>query len=672
MISFPFYIFLSIDFSPVQLLLTKMTTSQSTIRHNTSILHPPMSQFFNQINNSYIKYLSSESLSNREKSEQFMSIYSNKNNNQQRPIYNGHYVRVKPKPLIKPRLIIYSPSVAESLGLSPSDIQSDEFLQYISGGSIFDDDTYKLPTWATPYSLSILGKRYTSNCPFNTGDGYGDGRALSIGEIFHNQKRHELQLKGAGPTPFCRGADGRAVLRSSIREFLASEAMANLGVPTTRALSLVVTQDINNYSTRPWYSSQVSPWMNNPLSVNPDILVQEVNAITCRVSPSFLRIGHVDLLARRVDKQLNEGISISNVQKSTEFKEFRSFLVYSLNRDFNNSLVEETINTSSIEKFLHQSIEKISTMVSHWMRIGFSQGNLNADNCLLAGRTMDYGPFGYMEEYHPYFSKWTGSGEHYGFINQPMASLENYRVLVESSMVMWKFLDMDASPHDLQNIQEDFIKYAFNLMSEKITQVYRIKLGFSWNDVRGDYVWKELQRLFSKYSIDWTIFWRQLYLIQKNYPITKEGHESYSVSSLMEILLSISQPNSSPFYDPPNETTKKEFSSWLNTWRHSLKTSLKCLPDVHGHNVTNQMRLANPKYILREWMLVDAYTKANPIRKQTNTLKTTLEKNDESMIHELYQLILNPYDEGTKEQEEKYYRRTPEEARFQGGTAHMS
>jgi len=374
-----------------------------------------------------------------------------------------------------------------------------------------------------------------------------------------------------------------------------------------------------------------------------------------------------------VEKQLKDGISISNVQHSLDFQEFRSLLVYIFKREFTSCHVEEIFTTKSIEIFLHKSIEGISTMVSHWMRIGFSQGNFNADNCLLAGRTMDYGPFGFMEEYHPHFAKWTGSGDHYGFINQPMAALENYRILVESIMVIWKFLDTKISTQKLLNIQDNFMKHAHTLMNEKTKQVYRVKLGFRYTDIRGDNIWKELQCLFNKYSIDWTLFWRQLYLIQKRYPITNESQQLVSETSLLEILLSTSGPkHSSPFYDTLNEKKRKEFSTWIKTWRHTLQTSISCLPSGHDHNVTNQMRLANPKYILREWMLVDAYTKANPIRKQTNTLKTTLEENDDSMIRELYHLIQNPYDEGTKEQEEKYYRRTPEEARFLGGTAHMS
>ena len=170
--------------------------------------------------------------------------------------------------------MIYSPEVLEELGFRTDEAHSDSFLKYFSGNvdaafatsdmTDADDagmeaeklqETKEIETWATPYALSIMGKRYTNNCPYGTGDGYGDGRAISVGEILvphstskdddgdadgegypHTASRYGLQLKGAGQTPFCRGADGRAVLRSSIREFLASEAMHHLGISTTIAL----------------------------------------------------------------------------------------------------------------------------------------------------------------------------------------------------------------------------------------------------------------------------------------------------------------------------------------------------------------------------------------------------------------------------------------------------
>ena len=147
-------------------------------------------------------------------------------------------------------------------------------------------------TWATPYALSIYGEELFDNCPFGTGDGYGDGRAISLGEVVGlDQQKYELQLKGGGQTAFCRGADGRAVIRSSIREFLGSEAMHWLGISTTRALGVVRG---SAKVDRPWYKSTGS--------YRPDVMSQQVTAITCRASPSYIRVGQVELYARRVRK----------------------------------------------------------------------------------------------------------------------------------------------------------------------------------------------------------------------------------------------------------------------------------------------------------------------------------------------------------------------------------
>ena len=172
-------------------------------------------------------------------------------NKESRQVRSGHYVRLLPTPLPKPKYIIHSKAMATSLGISESDIQSEKFIRFFSG------DQAQIPgleSWATPYALSIMGTRHFNNCPFGNGNGYGDGRAQSVGEVVVEGQRWELQLKGGGRTPFCRGADGRAVLRSSIREFIASEAMFALGISTTRALSLILSE--GETSRRPWYSGR--------------------------------------------------------------------------------------------------------------------------------------------------------------------------------------------------------------------------------------------------------------------------------------------------------------------------------------------------------------------------------------------------------------------------------
>ena len=178
------------------------------------------------------------------------------NDHKPRSVYSGHYVPVVPTAIPEPEYISHSNKLFKELRLS-SDLTKDQnFCRFFSG----DISVAKYPMspvgWATGYALSIYGTEYTQQCPFGTGNGYGDGRAISVFEGLFNGKRMEMQLKGGGPTPYCRGADGRAVLRSSVREFLAQELMDALGIPTSRSLTLYVSR--SEIVRRPWYSKAVS------------------------------------------------------------------------------------------------------------------------------------------------------------------------------------------------------------------------------------------------------------------------------------------------------------------------------------------------------------------------------------------------------------------------------
>lgn len=381
--------------------------------------------------NTWIEQLSPETPENLKKSRNAEGMPDSDTNQTRRQVFNGHYVMVKPTGLREPRLMLISEDVAKRLlHLTDQQINSQDFLNYVSGNL---EEEYQ--SWATPYALSIMGTRYTSNCPFGTGNGYGDGRAVSIGEF----QNHELQLKGGGTTPFHRGADGRAVLRSSIREFLASEAMHHLNIRTTRALSLIVSE--KDTVNRAWYSQGAKLALPSPddprlanyteeerrtllmqlrnEKVDPNIMVKEPCAITCRVAPSFVRIGHLDLFARRVEKLSQTAkvmFSDSNKprydQTTQEFKELQDLVWHACYREFRDEAYTPFYDKGDIASaatvLLEQSADRLSDMIAGWIRVGFAQGNFNADNCLVGGHTMDYGPFGFMEEYNPLFAKWTG------------------------------------------------------------------------------------------------------------------------------------------------------------------------------------------------------------------------------------------------------------------------
>ena len=149
-----------------------------------------------------------------------------------REVLSGHYVPVTPTAIPEPEYIAHSTKLFKELGISNELTLDKKFHRLFSGDLRVAQKPMRPVGWATGYALSIYGTEYTQQCPFGTGNGYGDGRAISVFEGIFNGSRWEMQLKGAGPTPYCRGADGRAVLRSSVREFLAQDYMHALGVAT--------------------------------------------------------------------------------------------------------------------------------------------------------------------------------------------------------------------------------------------------------------------------------------------------------------------------------------------------------------------------------------------------------------------------------------------------------
>ena len=609
------------------------------------------------LDNSWVRQLSPETEQNLLKSRRNSGLTELDDNRTSRPVYNGHYVLVKPTGLNKPRLILYSPDVAHELSLTKEQVSSKEFTDFVSGNLVLGE------TWATPYALSIMGTRYTNNCPFGTGDGYGDGRAISIAE-FHGK---ELQLKGAGKTPFHRGADGRAVLRSSVREFLASEAMHYLNVRTTRALSLVVSE--TDTVQRPWYSDNAKlslPSMDDPRlakysdkekrqilaslrneKADPNRMITEQCAITCRVSPSFVRIGHLDLFHRRAERQcmMNAKKTKSRWDTSTmEWKELEQMVWHACFREYKTEAYDPFIDDKDIAgaagALLDHAAVRLAEMVTGWVRVGFAQGNFNADNCLVGGHTMDYGPFGWMEEYNPLFAKWTGSGQHFGFLNQPTAGLVNYNVLVESVVPVICAAKGIEDPSELLG---EYLEKAQGIFQNKLDETFRVKMGLSKENEAGDDLWLGLEPLLRTSRVDWTIFWRQLTHVAKEFE-----RDSTDYEAMLDML--IGEGESSPFYEPLSPEHRRQYLAWIEQWRDILK--------AEEDDVAEQMMFANPKYVLREWMLVEAYSAAA--------------EGDEQALRDMYELIQHPYDEGTPQQGSQYYRRAHEDALTTGGTAFMS
>jgi len=290
-----------------------------------------------------------------------------------RQVFSGHYVPVNPTPIEAPVYIAHSKNFFSELGFSDALATSEDFVRMFSGDASRLPEPMRKHGWATGYALSIYGTEYYEQCPFRTGNGYGDGRAISIFEGVINDQRWEMQLKGGGRTPYCRGADGRAVLRSSIREFLAQEHMHALRVPTSRALSLYTskTQTVK----RPWFT-------RGSYSRDPEVMIDEAVAITTRVAPSFIRVGQLELFGRRARKN----------EHPKAMEELETILLHLIDREYSDVIDEHLPMEEKVLILAREFRKRLTSLVANWIRVGYCQGNFNSDNCAAGGFTLDYGP----------------------------------------------------------------------------------------------------------------------------------------------------------------------------------------------------------------------------------------------------------------------------------------
>ena len=518
-----------------------------------------------------------------------------------RQVYSGHYVPVKPTALTSPKYISHSGQFFKELGLSDKLIEDENFTQFFSGNHKVKTKDLNDFGWATGYALSIYGTEYNSQCPFRTGNGYGDGRAISIFEGVFKGQRWEMQLKGSGPTPYCRGGDGRAVLRSSIREFLAQELMHSLGVPTTRSLTLFVSE--KDLVKRPWYQKDSE-------SFDPDIMVDNHIAIATRVAPSFLRIGQIELFARRV----------KNKSHDQSFNELKMIIEHLINRNYKNEINKKKPFSEQVIELAYIYRKRLTSLVANWIRVGYCQGNFNSDNCALGGYTLDYGPFGFCELFDPHFQPWTGGGDHFSFFNQPLAAELNFKMLC-SSLKLLVEKDKNLS-NNLDEVSSGFSK----CMEEEIQIMWSKKLGIKRYD---ENLIKKLFNLMIITQVDFTKFFRKLSIIPKNVFDLKET-----------------------FYKPCSKELETSWNIWLKSWKSSLDKS----GDIK--DISNSMLQINPKYTWREWLVVSAYEKA--------------EKGDLSEFKELQNLFKDPYGDNSSELNKKYDRLRPYKYFNIGGISHYS
>ena len=468
--------------------------------------------------------------------------------------------RVNPSPTPNPVIRIWSSEMAEELSLEAKEND-------ILGGQ-------KLSSGMHPYAQRYGGHQFG-----NWAGQLGDGRAITLGEVDTGEEIFELQLKGSGVTPYSRFADGKAVLRSSIREFLCSEAMHHLCVPTTRALSLVTTGE----------------------DVVRDILYDgrsaaEPGAIICRVAPSFIRFGSFQIHSM-----------------SGDLGTLRSLVDYTVKHHFPDYNIQ---TDDGIIEWLKRIADETALMIAHWMRIGFVHGVMNTDNMSIHGLTIDYGPYGWLEDFNPDWTpNTTDSGrKRYKFGNQAQIGGWNYARLLESIAPL---LEQPNKLHKaLDYYYETYQNYNNGMWSEK--------LGLDEFNTGDDKLISELTALLQSVETDMTIFFRLLSSIKE----PEISHLNYA------------------FYSGEN-IPEQEWNVWLNKWWSRVKQN----PDQE------KMKLANPKYVLRNWMAQLAIDAA--------------EGGDYSVAIELYELLRNPYLE-QPEYEEKWFKKRPEWARYRVGCSMLS
>jgi uncharacterized protein YdiU (UPF0061 family) len=428
-----------------------------------------------------------------------------------RQVEKACYSFVNPKKTKKPQILHVSKEMATTLGLSKDDIQSEDFKNAFTGNTIL--------TNTKPYAMCYGGHQFG-----NWAGQLGDGRAINLTEVEHNHQRWALQLKGAGLTPYSRTADGLAVLRSSIREYLCSEAMFHLGVPTTRALSLALSGD-----------QVLRDVMYNG---NPEY---EKGAIVTRVAPSFLRFGSYEILSSRQDKQT-----------------LKILVDYTL-KHFYPHLGNPSKET--YVQFFKEVANRSLDMVIHWQRVGFVHGVMNTDNMSILGLTIDYGPYGWLEGYDLGWTPNTTDRQHkrYRYGNQPDVVLWNLFKLANALYPLIE--EAEGLEAVLENYKESFtIKYL---------EMMRSKIGLIYSEENDSLLITELEENLELLETDMTIFFRLLANFEKE-------HASDGIKTIQEA-----------FYNPDNVSNivSEKWQAWFERYSHRLKK--ETLSDSERKNEMN-------------------------------------------------------------------------------------
>ena len=506
--------------------------------------------------------------------------------NQRRQVIKACYSFVHPAKVAAPQLVAYSRETAALLDLSIETCESDDFLQAFVGNH--------LPAGMEPYATCYGGHQFG-----NWAGQLGDGRAINLGEIINQRsERWALQLKGAGPTPYARTADGLAVLRSSVREFLCSEAMFHLGVPTTRALSLALTGE--QVVRDMFYDG------------HPKL---EPGAVVCRVAPSFTRFGSFQIFASRGETEV-----------------LKQLADYTIRTDFPH------LGAPSQKVYLEWFEEVCRTtadMIVHWMRVGFVHGVMNTDNMSILGLTIDYGPYGWLEDYDPNWTPNTtdAGGRRYCFGNQPQIAHWN---LVQLANAIYPLIEQ------VEPLQQALDVYTQSFQQGWQTMMVQ-KLGLNtFEPDTDDALFTELHAILPLVETDMTIFFRRLAMLDVNVESLNDISDETLMTPLMEA-----------YYVP--EQLTREYRTRMGYWLRNYMSRV-CKENTSHETRRRRMNAVNPQYVLRNYLAQLAIDKA--------------EQGDFSLIDELLELLRHPYDE--QPDKEDFAKKRPDWARNRAGCSMLS
>ncbi len=505
---------------------------------------------------------------------------SNRNNNR-RKVFNACYSFVRPKTPKNPRLLHFSDELAFELGLANEWVSSSQALSVLSGE--------KLVEGSRPYAMCYGGHQFG-----HWAGQLGDGRAINLFELEGIDKNWTIQLKGAGETPYSRNADGLAVLRSSIREHLCSEAMHHLGVPTTRSLSLVLSGD--EVLRDMFYNGNEA---------------YEKGAIVCRTAPSFIRFGNFQIHSAR-----------------QEYDTLEALTDYTIDRHFQEII---SVDVEKYVAFYRQVMLKTLDMITHWQRVGFVHGVMNTDNMSILGLTIDYGPYGWLDNYD---ANWTPNTtdraeKRYRFGNQPQIALWNLWQLGNALFPLIK--EADPLEEVLKEYQQLFQFQYRTMMYEKVGI-------FDSEAIKNEEVVSALSKLMNESNVDMTIFFRLLSNVKKK-------NKFRSFEDIRKVV-------GESFYDGMmGENIQDRWLKWFSKYINLLG-----LEDLDDDGRKEKMNRVNPKYVLRNYMAQMAIEDA--------------ENDNYQLLDELYEVLKNPYDEQLEHQ--KWFSKRPDWALNKAGCSMLS